>query len=75
MSKEDFTESQKEVLNCLPDTRANISDKLGISIRAVRGRMTGIEEKGGALQRDRDDVWYWDGGENIHRITAETRER
>jgi predicted phosphodiesterase len=73
MSKEDFTESQKEVLNCLPDTRANISDKLGISIRAVRGRMTGIEEKGGALQRDRDDVWYWDGGENIHRITSRNK--
>lgn len=69
-AEEDFTEAQLEVLHKLPDTRGNIAEELGISRRAVRGRMKGVEETGGQLERDRNDVWYWAGEENLHRITS-----
>lgn len=70
VAEADFTEAQLEVLNLLPDTRANIGEELGISRRAVRGRMDGIEAAGGSLRRDDDYVWYWAGEENVHRITS-----
>lgn len=70
---EAFTEKQKQVLNLLPATRREIADELGITIRAVRARMNGIEKKGGNLVRDDSNVWYWEGGENIHRITSRNK--
>lgn len=59
--KYDFTDTQLEVLNRLPDTRENIANDLGISRRAVRGRMNQIEEQGGSFTRDSDFVWHWAG--------------
>lgn len=61
----DFTESQIEVLKEIPDTRENIADKLGISRRAVRGRMNGIEGEGGSFTRDSEYVWHWAGEDDL----------
>lgn len=64
----DLTEEQCEVLKLLPDTRDNIADELGISRRAVRGRMKGIEDNGGSFHRDGDYVWYWEGDVPIDEV-------
>lgn len=60
----DLTEAQIEVLEKIPDTRENIAEELGISRRAVRGRMNGIEDEGGSFTRDSEYVWHWAGDED-----------
>lgn len=52
-----LTEEQKSVLELLPDTRKNISETLGISLRAVRYRMDAMEDKGYRFERNRDGTW------------------
>lgn len=53
----DLTISQREVLDCIPDTRRSIANELGTTIRAVRYRMDALEDKGFKFSRDDDGVW------------------
>lgn len=66
----EFTQKQIEVLKLIPDTRENIADKLGISRRAVRGRMDGIEAEGGSFRRDENFVWHWAGETDLENLLA-----
>jgi DNA-binding Lrp family transcriptional regulator len=63
-----FTDSQVEVLTLLPGKRRDIAEELGISLRAVRGRMDGIESNGGRFSRDEDGLWHWSGEESLDSI-------
>jgi len=65
---EGFTDAQIQVLKHVPATRLEIADELGISSRAVRGRMDGIEENGGRFQRDENGVWTWKGEEDLETV-------
>ena len=54
---QELTPKQNDVLGLLPDTRRNIAEELGISIRAVRYRMEAMEDEGMMFQRDSDGTW------------------
>jgi len=63
-----YTDAQVDVLKHIPGTRLEIGQELGISIRAVRGRMDGIEDVGGKFTRDEDEVWRWKGDRELNAI-------
>lgn len=63
-----YTDAQVEVLRKIPGTRLEIGNELGISIRAVRGRMDGIEERGGKFSRDEDGIWRWAGERDLEEV-------
>lgn len=66
-----YTDAQIEVLEHIPGTRLDIGDELGISARAVRGRMDGIEENGGGFRRNEDYVWHWAGDDDLETVLEE----
>lgn len=63
-----FTDAQIEVLEKIPETRPEIAEELGISLRAVRGRMDGIEDKGGQFSRDGDGIWRWEADQDLDTV-------
>ena len=66
------TEKQEAVLNCLPDTRENIAEELGVSRRAIRYRMKKLEEEHGyEFYMTNDDVWHETEDGDIEREDAE----
>lgn len=57
-----LTPKQQAVYDCLPETRKNIAEHLGISRRSVRYRMDAIEEDTPIeFERDSDGVWCVSG--------------
>ncbi len=57
--RDNVTPKQQAVLDCLPNSRKNIADELGISRRACRYRMKALEEDHGyEFYMTSDDVWH-----------------
>lgn len=71
VSEEEFTEAQLDVLRELPGSRDEIAESLGISRRAVRGRMDNMEEETDAyFERDRENVWSWAGDDELDAVIS-----